>query len=148
MLHERLAPAAAILVALTIAPLNGRAGETTDIPWKLDEKGAELLADLVVGHGVAPGDLDPSPRKFSPPFFAFYGISKPPAEGSYGYFAVNPWTGDVWGLWGCHRLTSPALRKSQAEIRRRFTREEMKQYAKLHRLKPECIVELPERRPR
>jgi hypothetical protein len=78
---------------------------------------------------------------FSPPFLVFQGASKPPAEGSFGYFAVNPWTGDVWNLWGCHRLSTPALRKSQAAIRQRFSREELKQYARLRRLKPVCTVE-------
>jgi hypothetical protein len=38
-------------------------------------------------------------------------------------------------------LSTPALRKSQAQIRRRFTPAELKQYEKLRRLKPECIVE-------
>ena len=52
-------------------------------------------------------------------FFVFHGLTNPPVEGSFGYFAVNPWTGDVWALWGCHRLSTPALRKSQAAIRRR-----------------------------
>jgi hypothetical protein len=33
------------------------------------------------------------------------------------------------------------LRKSQAEIRKRFTRDESKQYARLRGLKPDCIVE-------
>jgi len=75
----------------------------------------------------------------SPPFFVFYGVNQPPVEGSFGYFAVNPWTGDVWALWGCRKLSTRALRKSQAEIRKRFTREELKQYARLRRIKPECI---------
>jgi hypothetical protein len=79
--------------------------------------------------------------KMSPPFFVYYGLSETPAEGAFGYFAVNPWTGDVWALSGCHKLTTPALRKSQMEIRKRFTREELQQYARLRRLKPECVVE-------
>ena len=57
----------------------------------------------------------------------------------HGSFAVNPWTGDVWSLWGCRKLSTLALRKSQVEIRKCFTREELKQYAQLRRLKPECI---------
>ena len=77
----------------------------------------------------------------NPPFFIYYGINDAPAEGGFGYFAVNPWTGDVWALWGCHKLSTPALRKSQAAIRRHFGRNELKQYARPRRLKPECIVE-------
>ncbi|MGA8549410.1 MAG: hypothetical protein WB678_04145 [Stellaceae bacterium] len=64
----------------------------------------------------------------NPPFFIYYGINDAPAEGGFGYFAVNPWTGDVWALWGCHKLSTPALRKSQAAIRRHFGRNELKQY--------------------
>lgn len=73
-------------------------------------------------------------------FIVFNTISRPPANGGFGYFAVNEWTGDVWALWGCHRLSTPALRKSQAAIRKWFTPDELSQYARLRRLKPECIV--------
>jgi hypothetical protein len=38
-------------------------------------------------------------------------------------------------------LSTPALRKSQSAIRRRFTHDELTQYAHLRRLKPECTVE-------
>mgnify|MGYP001555261639 FL=1 len=76
-----------------------------------------------------------------PHFIIFYGINKSPAEGSFGFYAVNPWTGDVWQLWGCYKLTSPALRKSQAAIRKRFTQAELKHYTELSDLKPECIVD-------
>lgn len=108
--------------------------------WKIDEPTAERLAAEAYGHGMKPDRFDYSPGVDSP-FFDFDGYNVPPAEGSFGFFAVNPWTGDVWALWGCHKLSTPALRKSQAEIRRRFTPEELKQYARLSALKPECIVE-------
>ncbi len=32
------------------------------------------------------------------------------------YFAVNPWTGDVWDPFGCTRITSPAIKRKQDEI--------------------------------
>ena len=35
------------------------------------------------------------------------------------YFAVNPWTGDVWDAMGCTRITSPTLLKEQEAIWRR-----------------------------
>ena len=115
-----------------------RAGE---IPWKIDEPAAERLA-AEAHHGAAthmnlfePEDYDGGP------FFVFNGLTPAPVNGSYGMFAVNRWTGDVWRLWGCHIISTPASRKSQAEIRRRFTREELKQYARLGRLKPECMLE-------
>jgi hypothetical protein len=112
-----------------------------EIPWKIDEPTAQRLA--AEAHYGADKRLDvfDYDANLSPPFFVYYGLTEPPVQGSFGYFAVNPWTGDVWALWGCHKLSTPALRKSQAAIRRRFTREELKQYARLRRLKPECIVE-------
>jgi len=106
-------------------------------PWKIDQSTAARLAAEGIAHStqvnnlVYVGDVDS-------PFVEFYGLTE---VASFGYFAVNPWTGDVWALWGCRRLSTPALRRSQAAIRRRFTPVELKQYPRLHRLKPECIVE-------
>jgi len=112
-----------------------------EIPWKIDEPIARRLT--AEAHYGADKYLDAFDydSNLSPPFFVYYGVNEAPAEGGFGYFAVNPWTGDVWALWGCGRLSTPALRKSQAEIRKRFTREELKQYARLRHLKPECVVE-------
>ena len=36
-------------------------------------------------------------------------------------------------------MSTPAFRRSQTAIRGRFSREELKEYARLRRLKPECI---------
>jgi hypothetical protein len=129
------------LIASAIVPCPGLAGQTTKIPWKIDEPTAHRLASeayYATDADVRYFDYDPGLGR---PFFVYYGVSAPPAEGAFGYFAVNPWTGDVWNLWGCHRLSTPILRKSQAEIRRRFTRDELAQYDRLRRLKPDCIVE-------
>jgi hypothetical protein len=32
------------------------------------------------------------------------------------YFAVNPWTGDVWEPFGCTRITSPTIQRKQDQI--------------------------------
>jgi hypothetical protein len=32
------------------------------------------------------------------------------------YFAVNPWTGDVWDAMACTRITSPTIKRTQDEI--------------------------------
>lgn len=32
------------------------------------------------------------------------------------YFAVNPWTGDIWEPFGCSRITSPEIKRKQDEI--------------------------------
>jgi hypothetical protein len=128
------------IALMMIVGFLSRDGAASDLPPKLDEATAQTFAALAAGHEKSPNDLDYQ-GPIGAPFFVFYGENPPPMIGGFGYFAVNPWTGDVWALWGCHKLSTPALRKSQAEIRRRFTRQELKQYAHLSRLKPDCIVE-------
>ncbi len=115
------------------------ASRAAELPWKVDEQTAQLLAAEGYGHGMGPERFD-FQTGMSHRFFEFDGLNQS-SNGSFGFFAVNPWTGDVWALWGCHKLSTPALRKSQAEIRRRSTREELKQYPRLSRLEPDCIVE-------
>ena len=128
----------AIIVA-TLSVLAVNASCAAELTWKIDEDTAQRLAAQAYNHGMEPKwfDFDPG---MSHRFFEFDGINRS-GNGSFGFFAVNPWTGDVWALWGCHKLSTAALRKSQAEIRRRFTRQELKQYPHLSRLKPDCIVE-------
>jgi hypothetical protein len=136
--------AAISVVAFTgcaIALCHGATIRAAEIPWKIDEPTAQILAAEGVGDRLNADDFDYQGSGMSPPFFAFDVLSRPPAEGSFGFFAVNPWTGDVWALWGCDELSTPALRKSQAAIKRRFTRAELKQYAQLRRLEPDCTVD-------
>jgi hypothetical protein len=134
----------ALISAATILCHYVNAREMT-ISRQIDESAAQrLAAEAFFGadKDLEFLDYDGSiSSNFTPPFIVFDGLTKPPAEGSFGVFAVNPWTGDVWNLWGCHRLSTPALRKSQAAIRRRFSRDELTQYARLRRLKPTCTVE-------
>ena len=125
--------------ALAILISAGSAAQSAEIAWKLNEETAQSLAAAATGHSRTPEALDYQGTDTDPLFFVFYGPNPPPAMGGFGYFAVNPWTGDVWDLWGCYKLSTPALRKSQAEIRRGFTHEELKQYRRLVRLKPDCI---------
>jgi hypothetical protein len=130
---------AAVSVAIILS--DGALADAKKMPLKIDEPTANRLAAEGADHGATTEDLlyeDAGSEKRAP-FFVYYGLSRPPREGTFGYFAVNPWTGDVWALWGCQRLSTPALRKSQAEIRKQFTREELTQYAKLRRLRPQCI---------
>jgi hypothetical protein len=100
--------------------------DAIEIPWKIGEPTAQHLA--ADGHyggdeHLASFDYDANSSNSLKPHF-YYGLNYAPVEGGFGYFAINPWTGDLCALWGCHRLSTPALRKSQAAIRRRFTREE------------------------
>jgi hypothetical protein len=50
----------------------------------------------------------------------FYTLSAFEGTGKRGfviyYFAVNPWTGDVWDALACTQITSPALTKKQESI--------------------------------
>lgn len=132
---SRYIAAAAVALWCPIAP-----ARRLDVPWKIDEPTAERLVAEGWRHGKLPGVLDYDPG-MSRRFFEFYGITTSPgSEGGFGYFAVNPWTGDVWALWGCHQLSTPTLRRSQAQIRRRFTHDELKQYPRLARFKPKCVV--------
>jgi Transposase DDE domain group 1 len=73
-------------------------------------------------------------------FLEFDGVNQS-GNGSFGFFAVNPWTGDVWALWGCRKLSTAALRKSQAEIRRHFRTWGLKRYDRLSALRPDCVGE-------
>lgn len=135
--------AAGIAMGASMVSTGEAISQSNTIPWKLDETTARNLAVLAVGHGAEPGDFNYGGASEGYPFFVFDGLSRSPAEGSFGFFAVNPWTGDVWALWGCHKLSTPKLRQSQADIRRRFTADELKQYARLRNLKPDCTVERP-----
>ncbi|MGH7065413.1 MAG: hypothetical protein ACREET_15165 [Stellaceae bacterium] len=129
-----------LLIGGVMAMGHNVAASGTRMPWKIGEATAKrLAAEAVYGADKYLDAYDFDANDGS--FVIFNTSSKPPAEGGFGFFAVNLWTGDVWALWGCHRLSTPALRKSQAAIRRRFTRAELKQYASLRRLKPLCIVE-------
>jgi hypothetical protein len=131
---------AALLAALAVAPARATEAPVTDIPKKLDENMASILASLAFGHQISPLDFNPENSEIAPNFFVFYGLSPPPAiMGSFGIFAVNPWTGDVWALWFCKKITSPAARNFQAQIRRLFKPEEMKQYSRLRHLEPPCM---------
>lgn len=127
-----------VLTAISAFPDVALSRSTT--PWKIDEATAVHLVGRVIGARHERW-LEPEPYMTDHSFFVFDGLNKPPVNGSFGFFAVNRWTGDVWALWGCHRLTFPALRRSQTAIRRRFTRTETRQYARLRRLKPGCVVE-------
>ena len=110
-----------------------------DIPKKIDEDMALRLA-AESNHGglkyLDSYDYE-GPSTWTPPFYEFDGLG--PVTGSFGFFAVNPWTGDVWSLWDCKKLGTPASRRDLAKIRERFTAEELKQYAKLSRLHPKCM---------
>jgi len=63
-------------------------------------------------------------------FFVFAALGGEYGTAPAGWLAVNPWTGDVWDVWNCKRLSTAALRKSVAAIRRRFRPDELRQYGR------------------
>jgi hypothetical protein len=71
-------------------------------------------------------------------FFVFAALGGEFGTAPVGWLAVNPWTGDVWDVWLCKRLSTAPLRKSQAAIRRRFRPEELRQYARFRKKRPVC----------
>lgn len=105
---------------------------------KIDiEEARKLVYEVVKVHN--PGaSVTSSPRAFDPSFY-FFAATWPNPAGSpmIGYFAVNPWTGDVWNAAGCEHLTSKSIERLQQDIRRRshFKRED---YTKLRAKKPMC----------
>jgi hypothetical protein len=110
-----------------------------EIPKKLTERQAYQLIHRAFGnlHG---GSFEYGPD-LDKNFYAYQGVGRVGTEGSFGFFSVNPWTGDVWDLWECHKLKRRRLQALKSAVRRRFTSEELKQYDRLSRLKPECIVD-------
>jgi hypothetical protein len=65
------------------------------------------------------------PYDWAPEFYTFQAW-RPGVESSNGvgvlqtyYFAVNPWTGDVWDAMACRRITSPTIEKEQEAIWKR-----------------------------
>lgn len=72
-------------------------------------------------------------------FYQFQGLG--PRGGSFGYFAVNPWTGDVWNEWNCAFPTTPAFRRAQAKIRQSYAPAELWKYQRLHLTEAECMTD-------
>jgi len=110
-----------------------------EVEEKVDkELGEELVALAnVVGHGA----LDGGWREDGFFIYQLWGES----YGTKGWFAVNPWTGDVWDTMAgpnCKHYTTPALAKEQEQIKKRFTKAELKEYKHLSELKPRRLYDL------
>lgn len=124
-----------VLALLLLLLLTGKTPAKETIAPKIDRQMARYLVGLVESDKASSFDYSP---KMGAPFFTFQALS--PAS-TVGFFSANPWTGEVWALWGCYKINSPTLRKEQAAIRRKFAPAELKQYKRLSALKPFCIVE-------
>lgn len=107
------------------------------IQFKLTLEEARRLADLTTpkGDGGLEGEF-----RYDLGFFVFQGIY-PDRDGSFGWFAVNPWTGDVWDYWFCQgRYSTPALEAEILKLKERFRPYELLRYEELRRLNPGCIA--------
>jgi len=72
---------------------------------------------VAVGQNGPTVRIDPYRYDYAPEFYAFMARwPNPDGHPLIGYFAVNPWTGDVWDVMGCRRIVSPELEKEQDAI--------------------------------
>jgi hypothetical protein len=80
----------------------------------------KLVYEAIRIHNAG-ATLIESPRDFDSEFY-FFAATWPNPTGSpiIGYFAVNPWTADVWAARICERLTSPQIKTFQERIRRKL----------------------------
>jgi len=89
-------------------------------PRQISSKAAwKLMGEAMAASGIDPKgfDLVPYVNSYAPDFYSFQALPRGPgAEGSIGFFAVNPWSGYIWNLAGCRQVTSPSLKKEQARI--------------------------------
>jgi len=105
---------------------------------KIGIKEARILAyDAVKLHN--PGaDITSRPRGFDPDFFYFEATwPNPTGSPIIGYFAVNPWTGDVWDAGLCERVISADIKTRQEQIRKR-TKLKKEDFEKMHNKRPRC----------
>jgi hypothetical protein len=70
-------------------------------------------------------------------FFSAY-VSVPGAQGTYGHYAVNKFTGDVWDPFGCYRLTNPKLETLEKNLRKKLGLN-LEEYLKHQKTDP-CLV--------
>jgi hypothetical protein len=124
----------ACVLVLLLVLVAGTPNCAADVRPKIDSETARRLAAEAYDWKLKYTEYDHDERLF---------MIIAPLGGEYAtapvsWLAVNPWTGDVWDLWRCRRLSTALLRKSQAAIRRSFRRKELPQYARLRALRPVC----------
>ena len=78
----------------------------------------DALASLGEDSGGGQIPVEPWDYYWAPDFITLQAEVLVPSMGivAVRYFAVNPWTGDVWEPFGCTRITSPTIKRKQDEI--------------------------------
>jgi len=106
---------------------------------KIDAHLAHELAKLSLDYHNKGGALEFAPKASDNDFFVFQGIG---TQSTFGWYAVNSWTGDVWNTMSCQRLSNPELRVEQEKIKKQFNENQMKEYDQLHALGPHRVSDL------
>jgi hypothetical protein len=109
-----------VLVLASCCVLVGGAAEARE----LTQAEAKKLVTISLGEKVSSlprFGLDPYEDKDAEGFYVFEATAQHPRGGSpvIGQFAVNKATGDVWRLGICERMSSVALIRERAVIRKR-----------------------------
>jgi hypothetical protein len=112
----------------------------------------ELVQDAIasLGEGGAGSKIavEPWPYYWAPDFITLQAEVPHPDDGriEMRYFAVNPWTGDVWDAMACTRVTSPTIKRTQDEIWRSSKLPDEARHV-LEARAPACTPAKPERGP-
>jgi len=129
-----------IATACLLVLVGSSAARAEEPSKKVDDQEAMKLVLTALGPPLPGAGLDvTSPEGFAP-FLLVQALGN--EAFTFGWYAVNPWTGDVWDVWICRlekRMSTPALRAEQAAIKHRFTAKELAAYPALRKIKPNCL---------
>ena len=107
-----------IITVLLVATTVGHALDPIISKAAAAELVRDALASLGEGHEASKIPVFAWDYYWAPDFITLQAEILVPSTGTVAmrYFAVNPWTGDVWEPFGCTRITSPTLKRKQDEI--------------------------------
>jgi hypothetical protein len=106
-----------IVMLLAASPL-GFGLDPTISEATAEELVRDALASLGEDGGGSKIAIGPWLYYWAPDFITLYAEIPLTSVGRVEtrYFAVNPWTGDVWEPFGCTRITSPTIQRKQDQI--------------------------------
>lgn len=110
--------AVALIMVLLGASPGGLALDPTISTAAATELVRGALASTGEGGGRTKIAIYPWPYYWAPDFITLQAEVPHPDVGKIEmrYFAVNPWTGDVWDATACARITSATIKRAQDEI--------------------------------